>query len=175
MKIKVDQFCSLATSPSWQAWLYKYDANLYREFIAKLQESRGCSQNRTIMVDLLAQIGANHNGNVLLQDFINKNYPHMIENDDGSPVKIKRDESRTNDKVFVYYKPNALTYPRRMIFRDDPRKQIATFVLDKLKHDSIIVDGVGYVEYLTREDAAIADKIPNSNWQIVAYRMRSQK
>lgn len=175
MKIKVDQFCSLATSPSWQAWLYKYDASLYREFIAKLQESRGCSQNRLIMTELLSKISSDPNGNAVLQDFINKNYPHMIENDDGSPVRIKRDDTKANEKVFVYYKPNALTYPRRIIFRDDPRKQIAEFILDKYKYDSIIVDGVGYVEYLTREDIAIADKIPNSNWQIVAYRMRFQK
>ncbi len=183
MEIKVDQFCSLATSPSWQAWLYHFDPEMYKSFIVKLQASRGCSQNRDIMTETLLDIQRRENGEEQLKAYISSNYPHMIvQTLPESPIvrstpKVVH-KSQSQDKVFAFYNPKLLTYPRRMIFNSNDgnlKKQITEFTLDKIKHDFIIVDDVGYVEYLNKEDIAIIGKIPQSNWQIAAYRLRTTK
>ncbi len=168
MQVKVEQFCSLSTSPSWQAWLYHYDATIYRRFIKRLQESRGCSQNRDLMTEILTEIN-NNGGGDKLGDFLSKHYPHMIEGN----KHLK--QLKQTGSVFEYYNPMILTYPRRIIFTGDKRslkKTIAEFVLDKIKYESIIVGNTAYIEYLTTDDNAIINKIPDSNWQIPLYRLK---
>jgi len=171
MRVKVEQFCSLATSPSWQAWLYHFNAELYRRFIKRLQESRGCNQNRDLMTEILREIDTS-GGSDALGTFLSKHYPHMIEG-------LERIQPiQSSGSVFEYYNPNILTYPRRIIFTGDLRSlrhTINEFVLDKIKHDSIIVGNTAYIEYLTSDDSAIVDKIPDQNWQIPAYRLRTFK
>lgn len=170
MEIKVEQFCSLATSPSWQAWLYRYNSDLYKSFITRIQASRGCSQNKDIMKETLEDIGR-LSGHGQLMAFLQQNYPHMIV----SPATPKPQSVVGKVSVFEHFNPSALTYPRRKIFEGEHaiiRRQIRDFTIDKLKHDSIIIDGKGYVEYLLKTDSAIAEKIPASNWQIAAYRLR---
>lgn len=170
MKIKVDQFCSLATSPSWQAWLYHYNVDVYRKFIAKLQASRGCTQNREIMTELLALINGDASGSAALGEFLNRHYPYMVEG--GSAPAIEK--SNQSDIVFEC-NPKLLTYPRRIIFTGDQRslqRKIAEFTLDKIKHDSIIVGNKAYIEYLTKDDRHLASSIPDGKWLIAAYRLK---
>lgn len=168
MKVKIEQFCSLATSPSWQAWLYHFNIDLYRKFIKRLQESKGCKDNRSLMVEILQEIDKlDDNGK--LADFLSKQYPHMLEGLHDNVVK-------SDDNVFEYYNPSILTYPRRIIFTGDRRSLLKTvneFVLDKIKYDSIIVGQNAYVEYLNKTDIAVVEKVPSSNWQIAAYRLRN--
>lgn len=171
MKIKTHQFCSLCTSPSWQAWLYHFNSNIYRSFINKLQQITGCTKHRELMIETLREIES-QDGSDKLYDFISAHYPHMIEGEIIKNVNSKQN----NGKVFDYYRPGMLTYPRRIIFDGSPReikKQIASFVLDKIKHDSIIVGDRGYVEYLIDADKHLLKQIPDSNWQIPLYRLRN--
>ena len=167
MNVKVHQFCSLATSPSWQAWLFHHDEMIYRRFIRRLQASRGCGENKELMKDLLQQIqDAGHSDDVA--DFLKKHYPHMIE---GGVVTSKGDF----DNIFTHYNPNILTYPRRIIFTGPKRellKRVMEFSLDKLKTDHIIVGERAYIEYLEKSDSPIAEQIPFSNCQISQYRQR---
>lgn len=167
MKIKVEQFCSLATSPSFQSWLFHYDDGLYRRFIARLRESRGCGDNRELMKGLLTNIQEQGGGDAMTT-FLQKHYPAMV----GGGTKASAGDY---DDVFTHYNPNILTYPRRIIFVGPKRellKKVREFVLDKPKSDHIIVGDRAYVEYLEEADAAITDKIPLRNWQIAAYRQR---
>ena len=166
MKIKTDQFCGLATSPSFQTWLYNNDVELYRSFISGLQQSRGCSQNRELMLELLTEI-QNRGNSDSLAVFISKNYPHMIDGNESMR------SSYDDDTVFSNYNPNILTYPRRMIVEGDERslnRQAREFLLDKMKGDYIIVGNKLYIEYLEKKDKSIANSIPLSNWQIANYR-----
>jgi len=172
MQIKIEQFCSLATSPSWQAWLYHYNADLYRQFINKLQQSRGCKQNSEIMTEILNEI-KKCGGDNDLGAFLSKHYPHVIISNESTPDIVGE-----SDDVFEYYNPNILSYPRRIIFTGDQRslkRTINEFVLDKIKYDSIIIGDKAYIEYLTSDDAGIVDKIPNHNWQIPSYRLKMSK
>ena len=168
MRIKTEQFCSLATSPSWQAWLFHYDGDIYRRFIRRLQESRGCSENRELMKDLLGQIQKN-GGSDAISDFLRKHYPHMIEGG------VVANSDGDFDNIFIHYNPIVLTYPRRIIFTGPSRelqKKVREFIIDKIKSDYIILGERAYIEYLEKIDEMIMNKIPLSNWQIAAYRQR---
>jgi hypothetical protein len=162
MKIKVDQFCSLATSPTFQTWLYNHDGELYRRFMTRLRESRGCNDNRELMKSILAEI--ENQGEIV--SFLQKHYPTMIE---GSV------QAFAGDGVFTHYNPSILTYPRRIIFvgpKRELQKKVNDFLLDKIKGDYIIIGNRAYVEYLKKEDIVVSDQIPQHNWQIAKYRQR---
>lgn len=166
-ELKISQFCSLSTSPSWHVWLYNYDIELYNKYMAKLRESKGCSYNRQLMIQTLEDI-KRIGGYSVLYDFIKSNYPYMVVDD----YKLSLNEDK-NNVIFPGYRPNILTYPKRIIFsgeKEDLVNRINHFVRDKLKHDHIIIGNQGYVEYLDVSDKHIVDKIPMNNWLIANYR-----
>jgi hypothetical protein len=168
MKLKVEQFCSLATSPSWQAWLYKYNPEIYADFIKKIKLNNSCTRNKEYMTDVLTKIDQAGGGDDLC-DFLLNHYPYVIDGIDFTAVKPNR-------PVFEYYNPDILTFPRRIVFTgSNLKRQVNSFVIDKIKYDSIIVDGVAYVEYLTSEDKGIMYSIPSENWQIASYRLAGLK
>lgn len=168
MKIKIGQFCSLATSQSFQLWLYNYSQDLYREFISKLHESHGCSYNKELMKELLNTIqkmGGDNN----IAEFLVKNYPNMIE---GYTSDVA---DHDDSDIFDHYSPGVLTYPRRIIFvgtKKELQKRVREFVLDKIKSDYIIIGDKAYVEYLEKDDKSLLDQIPLRNWKIAAYRQK---
>jgi hypothetical protein len=168
MRINSGKFCSLATSPSWQAWLCGFDRNLYNTFIRKLHVSKGCNQNQNIMLETLKEIEV-ANGAESLHQFIEQNYPQMIIKDE---VKIP---VSTKGEVIFEYNPNVLTYPHRIIMSGDGLKRKAqSFLLDKIKGDYVIVGDKVYIEYLKKEDAYLANKIPVSSWLIAAWRLKQK-
>lgn len=179
MKVKVEKFCALATSPSWQAWLFHFNADLYRRFIKRLQESRGCGQNRDLMIEILGEIDK-LSGNEKLLGFLHQHYPHILINE-APPVRAEPSPESSRqvvgaDEIFEHYNPNLLTYPRRIIFTGSARElktKVQSFLLDKIKSDSVIVGEKAYVEYLTADDAALKDSIPQKNWRIAAWKLRS--
>ena len=170
MRIDTSKFCSLATSPSWQAWLFHFNADIYRRFIKSLQESRGCGQNRELMINILQEINKIDNG-IKLGSFLQQHYPYMLLNDFDTPQLLN------NDEIFEYYNPNILTYPRRMIFVGSPRElksKVQSFLIDKIKSDFIIIGDKAYVEYLTTEDTTLKDQIPSKSWMIARWRSRKE-
>lgn len=168
MKVKIRQFCSLATSPSWQAWLFHYNNDIYTKFIKSLRESHGCTDTRELMQELLIEI-QNGGGGVELFEFLSKHYPYMIESDNNENIEDGYDD------IFVHYNPKILTYPRRLILTGEKRellKRIKEFLLDKIKSDYIIIRNKAYIEYLEKCDAALVDEIPIENWMISKYRQK---
>ncbi len=164
MKIVASKFCSLSTSPSWQAWLFNYDAKLYKIFITKLRAARGCNQNSDVMIETLKEIDS-AGGTAKLLEFLRSHYPHMLVIDDRS----KQTHSDVN--IFPYYNPNILTYPRRQIFSgDDVEFQVKEFLINKISSDYVIINGKAYVEYLESSDIHVKDKVPLNNWLIAQWR-----
>jgi len=169
MMLKVDQFCSLATNPSWQAWLYRFNADLYKDFVERLRSARSCSDNREAMKDMLPKI-IESNGNDQLIAFLRHNFPHVIDE-----KAISQQSDNQYPPVFENINPKIISYPRRIVFEGDTqslKQQILQFTIDKPKHDSIIIKNRAYVEYLKREDMQIAHQIPLKNWKIAEYRIK---
>jgi hypothetical protein len=177
VKIKVEKFCALSTSPSWQAWLYHFDENLYKDFHRKIQNARGCNHNREIMSDLLKMIDEIPGAAEKLIDFLKQHYPTVLINDDGSKHRVTPAVAVPKDaEIFEHYNPDILTYPRRLILTGEPeglKKRTQEFLLDKLKSDFVFLGDRAYIEYIPREDAHIKDQIPTKNWRIAAWRLRT--
>lgn len=167
MKIKVEQFCALATSPSWQAWLYQFDSEIYSWFIGKIRTSKNCTENREIMQITLDKIKKIDDSGQLLE-FLTQRYPHVIVSDEKQRVE-------DINGVFPGYVQGILTYPHRMIIEspiDALEKRIRKMIRGKLKSDYIIIGNVGYIEYLDNSEKDLVGKIPDKNWLISAYRKR---
>lgn len=123
------------------------------------------------MVDTLAEIDKNGGGDKLL-GFIQQHYPYMLI--DEAPAQS---QSVSSDDVFGYFNPNILTYPRRIIFtgpENELRRKIQEFTIDKIKSDSVIVNGVAYIEYLTQDDSSVKDSVPQKSWLIARWKLRHQ-
>lgn len=160
MQIRTNQFCSLATSPVWQSWLYSYDKTIYTEFMHGLRGSSGCGQNRNLMIktlDIIKKAG----GSEQLVDFLHSNYPHVIKAD---PLVVQLDH---------YFMPGLLTFPHRCVI-ESPKARLQTkiqeFIRDKFKYDYLIVGKQAYIEYLTADEQHIADQVPVANWILARYR-----
>lgn len=136
--------------------------------MGQIQQSRGCNQNRDIMIELLREI-EKEGGTDKLFGFLQAHYPHMLVGEDAPPPRVKM----VDDPIFPYFNPALLTYPRRRIIEGENLKQrVQEFLLDKGTCDYAIVGDRAYVEYLDRKDAAIIDKIPLRNWLIAQWRSR---
>lgn len=169
--IKVEQFCSIATSPAWQAWLYHFSNDIYKKFIKQLQKSRNCNENRELMREVLKNI-EEADGSSQLYEFLEEQYPHVLKHN-------SRYVGRTDiDKygVFPGYVPGILTYPRRKIFEgstESLKKKVEQFVSSKGVSDYIIIGNHAYVEFLENKETSIANEIPSNNWLIQKYRDNS--
>jgi hypothetical protein len=176
VRVRVDKFCSLSTSPSWQAWLFHFDQGVYRKFIKKLQASRGCDQNKELMIDLLKEIETIPQGNDKLLDFLTKHYPYMLVDDEGR--RLPRQQALAGlDDIFEHYNPDILTYPRRFIITGaahELNRKVKEFLLDKIQSDYVIVGDRAYIEYLKKEDASVKEQIPMRNWRIAAWRSHQE-
>ena len=160
MRINTAQFCTLATSPDWQTWLYNYDSDLYSTFIVDLRGARGCSANRTIMerlLDVIDKLG----GTAELAKFLQSYHPQVIKVDP---------KPHTIDQ---HFQVGVLTFPRRHII-EAPRAQlndrIQDFLSDKIKYEYFIIGRRAYVEYLTTADEEIMDRIPSENWILAGHK-----
>ena len=159
MRIRVDKFCSLATSRDWQTWLFKYNEELYREFIARLRLTRGCGDNRELMIqtlDMVHQAG----GTTVLLDFLRANYPYIIVGDNQQKPATEWDR---------LFHSGILTYPKRKILfgtADQLPLLVEQFVSDKIKYESLIVSDRAYVEYLDSGEEHLFAQIPTKNWLI---------
>jgi hypothetical protein len=166
MRIKTALFCNLSTSQTFQSWLFKYNENLYKSFVYDLRESRGCEENKRIMLKVLDNIEEAGDG-ALLEQFLREKYPHVID----EPREII-----FNDKhqVFPDYKPGILTYPRREIItaKRNLDRDVKRFLANKIHGEYIIIDNVAYVEYFLPGEENIAAKLPEEKWKIRAYELR---
>lgn len=169
MKLRLNQFCSLATSPSFQSWLYSIDKEIYRIYQRHMKISRGCADNKEVMEETL-QLLHEANKYIELISFLRSNFPNVIEGEVTRP-QIKEGE------VFPRFNPNVLTYPRRKIISGkNPhlKRKVNSFLVDKVKSDYIIIGDTAYIEYLNKEDRHLADKIAPTGWLISQYRLKNQ-
>jgi hypothetical protein len=175
MKVKVTQFCGLVTSPQIQAWLYRYNPDLYNELIEGLKNSRGCNQNRDLMQGIYGKIVANNDLDKLI-DYLRTNFPHVLEADDAEPERpqsIVVSPDGSNMPLLTAMKDvfsrRVVTFPRRTVvpvtgFEADVAAE--AFSKDKLVMKWLVHDNVLYIEYLLKVDEPFKDSILESNWLI---------
>lgn len=154
--IKVEQFCALSTATNFQTWLYEYDRSMYKELISHLRTSSGCSANRQKMVELFSRVNSTKVGESSLNQFVSKYYSHLLG-----------DNKPRSGVVFEYY-PGLLTYPHRFVISGrDVESRVREFVAGKGRCEFVIVDGVGYIEYLDKGEDIV---VPVDKWLVLSYK-----
>lgn len=176
MKVRVNQFCGLSTSPQIQAWLYRYNADLYNSFIEDMKQSRGCNQNRENMQKVYDAIVAN--GDLeKLTDYLKTHFPHVIEIEGQetpeapSTLIVPDTENSTNilNAMKEMFNRRTVTFPRRTVVPVtgfDPDVAVESFSKDKIAVKWLVHDNVLYLEYLLKVDEPIKDSILESNWLV---------
>lgn len=176
MKVRVNQFCGLSTSPQIQAWLYRYNADLYNSFIEDMKQSRGCNQNRENMQKVYDAIVAN--GDLeKLTDYLKTHFPHVIEIEGQetpeapSALLVPETENSTNilNAMKEMFNRRTVTFPRRTVVPVtgfDPDVAVESFSKDKIAVKWLVHDNVLYLEYLLKVDEPIKDSILESNWLV---------
>ena len=160
MKIRVNRFCALSTAKDWQTWLFKYNQELYSEFIAQLRLSQGCNDNRMLMENFLTRIDQ-LGGMPPLIEFLRAHYSHLIVDDN-----ILQSSDPKWDKLFGN---EILTYPRRKLLvgsRETLPQLVENFISDKINCSVLIVNDRAYIEYLDKNETHLFDHIPAKNWLI---------
>lgn len=165
MRVKTALFCSLSTSAAFQSWLFKFDEAVYKSFAHNLRESKGCDENKKLMLVTLEQIESSGGGSYL-EEFLKTKYPHVLDTPRGTAA------SKDTHNVFGgQFIQGILTYPRREIIRGNIKtleRDVKRFLVSKISTDYLIIDDTAYIEYLLpgEED----HKIPEKSWKIKAYR-----
>lgn len=165
MKILVEKFCSISTSPAWQSWLYNFDRNLHSWYIQRMRESTGCDSNRNLMVEALEEVQKRDSSSLIA--FLRSNFPQVLLEENHKPQSLDR------HGIFPEYSPGILTYPRRTILvgsRGKLNRMLREFLNDKPVHDSVILDDRAYIEYLEVSDMHLKDAIPEESWLIKNHR-----
>lgn len=167
--IKVNQFCALATSPAWQAWLYHFDNDLYKRFITKLHKSGGCTRNSQIMAETLDEI--DDSGRIdELYGFLKDHYPYVLDKQKDDKVSIDK------YNVFDGYVPGVLTFPHRLIVRsDNPIGEVKKITAGKGVYDFVIIKDHLYIEYLEKNEKHLLGEIPAENWLTTKWKKNNQR
>jgi hypothetical protein len=173
-KINSNEFCYLAKSELFLTWLKNLDRDLHDNLIEFLKQAKGCSANKAKMFEVLKAITTNRKWVIALESFLMKNFPAIII-DDMKSFEQKRvsKEIENKHKVFTYYDPVLVTFPRRIIFSGgDLQKSVQDFCIKQFYSEWIIIDDRAYIEYLQPDVATYKPNIPEKNWQIRAYKKK---
>lgn len=194
MEIRVEKFCALSTSQSWQAWLFNFNEPLFKSFLERLQKSRGCSQNTVIMTDVLKEIERIDGGIAKLHEFLHREHPTVLAT--GPHKRPSRPQVRaphnfvpqaatptevapTIEEIFPHYDPDILTYPRRMVLHGPNRfmlrHDVYEFVRTKYRADYAVFDKIAFIEYFNPDETELVSQVPRANWAIQQWRMRSKQ
>jgi hypothetical protein len=77
-------------------------------------------------------------------------------------------------KVFQFYNPAVLTFPRKKIMVESNkailRERVYEFIKDKYGVDFVIVDDHAYIEYFDREHRHVIDQIPKESREVYRYK-----
>ena len=172
MRLRLDQFCYLATSPAWLAWLHDLSSDLYSDFADHLRHKASCRANADKMLEMLRRITAVAGQEDKLEAFLRQTFPHVLIDDRPQPTAPA--SPRPAQPVFPHYDPNLITIPRRRVLSGAGaalEQAVATFLADKVEGDFVIVNNLAYIEYLPRELDHLVGRVPEANWLVRRYRL----
>jgi hypothetical protein len=180
VKIRVDQFCNLSTDAKWQAWLWYFDQAMYQDLATHLRTSKGCGQNREFMIKLMGRVNGVIGGQEKLLEFLQQNYPHMVESvtpvEASEPVRYQRPVMAPAQvsPPFERYDPRMLSFPRRNVLQSSDlselNRRVRAFVSDKVRSDWVIIGDKAYIEFVPSEHAGVAANIPDKSWLVTKWK-----
>lgn len=187
LEIKTSSFCGLSRSKDWQAWLKEEAPDLLNSLMTTIDAGTGCRANSNKMMEIYFEL-QKRNKSKQLETFLQRRFPWLIKNPSSKPKRPQKHtppvitqtnnqdwDSLNKHKVFASYRPDILSFPRKLIIIDNPDKlfnRVQRFIVNKLSTDYLIIDNYAYIEYFEPKDAGIIDKIPLDRRDIYKYRQK---
>jgi len=186
LEIKTSSFCGLSRSKDWQAWLGAEAPDLLADLTKTLKSGQGCRANSDKMMEIYFDL-QKRNKQDALDAFLKRRFPWLIKGEapkSPPPRTTPPVLPKTNSKdwnalnkhgVFKTYRPDILSFPRKLIIIDHHEKlynRVHRFIINKLAVDYFIIDNYAYIEYFEPKDAGIVDKIPKNQRDIYKYRQK---
>jgi len=163
MELKTGLFCRIARESPWQEWLGIHSKELLAELVYTI-EKHGCGDVELCMVkivNVLKDMGLE----AQLSAFLMRRYPYILKSFKAEPQK---------HEVFAFYNPNVITFPSKLVMRnDDPKKlvgMVEKFTKDKCGVDFVIVDDCAYIEYFNTKHRNIANSMPMASREVHQYK-----
>lgn len=141
-----------------------------------LKDSRSCRANNQKMREIQEKLIKRNHGSKLLQ-FLQTEFPFSIEEIiDKSPIQKTNQVAPMASTVFEYYDPHLLTFPQKMVFKNQDigelRRSVMDFCIGKVNVDYIILGDTAYIEYFKLKYSREAEVIKLEEREIYKYRMR---
>jgi hypothetical protein len=204
MELRVSSFCGISRNPDWHAFLQQIAPDLLSELISFLKVNSGCRSARIKMLEIYKHLYERGKGSEF-ETFVKRRFPFMVELNTSEkvqqkietqplkpptkvptqlPIKTKQPDDRAlalkalleKHGVFRSYKPEILTFPHKLIIRNqDPNeliKIVKEFLSDKITIDYVIIGDTAYIEYLLTKHKDMESKIPQSSREIAQYKLR---
>lgn len=93
----------------------------------------------------------------------------IIKSDKEYPLLVPKgfiDACEYSSGLFAYYNPWLITYPMRIVIKDDDKNTTTnTFLADKIFHNTIKVDGLNHVEYIPSWFGKLTSSILDRCWE----------
>ena len=154
VEIDSSSFCHLSGTHQWQTWLYATSPVLHKEFVVRMRASKGCRENKKIMLETLDILKDNGLEEQLVE-FLRKEFPYT--------VKSQKQE------IFPDYNSKLLTVPRRTIVSiNECHAFLDTVPYAEFYEDNDLV----YIEYLTDGLLKLKDIIPHKNWILRRFKTK---
>jgi hypothetical protein len=113
-------------------------------------------------------------------NFLMKEYPFAVEEikeaGDVKPTAMRGQLMVTahDQDVFEHYNPNLLTFPQRIIIKnDDPeglKRDVNDFIINKVGVDYLIMDNMAFIEYFKLKYSAEAKMVALESRELYKYR-----
>lgn len=197
LKLKKNLFCGLSKERDFTDWLREVDINSYNELMAS-RSNFSCKENTTVMMALYQKLYTKGKGK-LLEGFLQRRYPMIIDTSDEKPTEYQEFQSKVKNNlqlgrskkaylqsggdlnkhgVFKHYNPKILSFPQKKILKNnDPAKlmdAVKHFISGKLGVDYIIVEDRAYIEYFEQQYASAVDKLKPEKREIFKYRKKME-
>ncbi len=188
----------MSSNRDWQNWLRDTDKALYDDLMRTRSAGRGCNANKEKMKQIYAALYERGKG-APLEELIKQRFAYLIVGGSGGiaapllsqksiskpapkltpPMKVWAPTNASNlnkHGVFESYRPNLLTFPKKMIFVNPSREQLEAivkhFLKDKISFDYLIIDDRAYVEYFDSQYQSEANGITRESRDIYKYRLK---
>jgi hypothetical protein len=173
MKINSNEFCHLAKSEVFLVWLRNIASDLHTDLVNHLKVGKGCAANKAKMLDTL-RVLVDRKLEAVLEQFLQQKFPAILIDNNSGVVAPRKVENK--HRVFSYYDPSLITFPRRIIMvGNNIHKRLQDFCAKQFYCEHVIIEDYAYIEYVSNEKAEYKSSIPEKNWQIRMFKKRSNR
>ena len=173
IKVNTSLFCSLGRHEDWHKWLAEHAKDL-RSILSISLTQNSCSGLSKTMTSIFEELKKRDLTNHLIA-FLSRRFPHVLFKDNKRKSRVEvRNFKKIKNKVFTNYNPKVLSFPSKLILRDqDPsslKRKVENFTRDKHGVDYVIIDDCAHIEYFNPEHKHLVSQIELREREVYKYK-----